>query len=50
METILNKKEKPVIDELVEFLKTLTVQEQQEINIFIQGAKFAKKAVEKESA
>lgn len=50
METILNKKEKPVIDEMVEFLKTLTVQEQKEINYFMQGIKFAKKATQKEPA
>jgi len=50
METILNKTEKPVIDELVEFLKSLTEKEQQEINIFIQGIKFAKKAEQKQSA
>ena len=44
METILNKKEKPVIDEMIEFLKSLTAQEQKEMNNFIQGIKFAKKA------
>lgn len=50
METILNKKEKPVIDEMIEFLKNLTVQEQKEINYFIQGIKFARKKEEKEPA
>ncbi len=50
METILKKSEQPIVDELIEFLKELTEQEQQEINIFIQGVKFAKKATEKESA
>lgn len=50
MKTILNEKEKPIIDEMIEFLKSLTGQEQKEINIFIQGIRFAKKTVEKESA
>jgi hypothetical protein len=49
METILNKNEKPVIDELVEFLKSLTEKEQQKINYFIQGIKFMKEVEKKES-
>lgn len=50
MDIILNKTEKPVLDDMVAFLKSLTVEEQKEINIFMQGIKFAKKKAEKETA
>lgn len=43
METFLNKKEKPDVDEMIKFLKTLSKEEQKEINVFLQGIKFAKK-------
>jgi len=50
LDIILNKTEKPVLDDMVAFLKSLTVEEQKEINIFMQGIKFAKKRAEKETA
>ena len=51
METILKQEERPVIDEMVEFLRSLSPEEQKEINNFIEGVKFAKKlGGEKESA
>lgn len=37
METILNKKDKPVVDEMVEFLKTLSEEEQHEVNSIMKG-------------
>lgn len=43
MGTILNKRELPVVDEMVKLLKSLTQEEQQEINNFIRGVKFAKR-------
>lgn len=45
MDAILNKDEKEEIEEIVNFLKTLGIEEQQKINIFIQGIKFAKQTV-----
>jgi len=43
MGTILNKRELPVVDELIKLLKSLTQEEQQEINNFIRGVKFAER-------
>lgn len=43
MGTILNKRELPVVDEMIKLLKSLTQEEQQEINIFIRGIKFAQR-------
>lgn len=43
METFLKNKEKPDVDEMIKLLKTLSKEEQKEINIFLQGMKFAKK-------
>jgi hypothetical protein len=40
MKTILETTEKPIVDELTTFLKTLTPEEQQRINDFFQGMKF----------
>lgn len=50
METILKITEQPAVDDMVTFIKSLSVKEQQEINIFLQGIKFAKKIAEKEPA
>jgi len=50
METILKTTDKPVLDEISKFLKTLSVEEQKEINIFIQGIQFAKKISNREIA
>lgn len=45
VDAILNKDEKKEMEEIVDFLKTLGTEEQQKINIFIQGIKFAKQTV-----
>lgn len=50
MGTILNKKEVPVVDELIKLLKSLTQEEQQDINNFIRSVKFATRTVKYESA
>lgn len=47
MEVILKKEEKPVVDEMIKFLKGLTVEEQEEMNKFLsafkEGFEFAKR-------
>lgn len=50
METILKKAEKTFLDETIGFLKALTSKEQQEMNAFIQGFKFARQVEEKKTA
>lgn len=45
VDAILNKDEKKEVEEIIDFLKTLGTEEQQKINIFIQGIKFAKQTV-----
>lgn len=50
MEIIVNKKDKPDIDKLVEFLKTLTPEEQQAISYIMQGMKLKDLLTEKKSA
>lgn len=50
METILNKKEMPELDKMVAFLKSLTVEEQKEINIFFKGIMFEKRRATQEPA
>lgn len=37
MDAILKMKDKPVVDEMTEFLKTLTIEEQEQLNILIKG-------------
>ena len=37
MDTILNTKDKPVVDEMKEFLKNLTIEERKQISILIKG-------------
>lgn len=44
METILNKKDKPTIDQMIEFLKTLSEEEQKEMNIMLKGYELGIKA------
>lgn len=39
MELILNTKDKPVVDEMKEFLKTLTIEEQRQVSILLKGMK-----------
>ena len=39
MKTILNIKDQPEVDEMVEFIKSLNLQEQRQINALIQGVK-----------
>ncbi|WP_199884076.1 hypothetical protein [Anaerosinus massiliensis] len=41
METILNKKEQMEAEEMIEFIKTLSTEEQKNVKIFIQGIRFA---------
>lgn len=43
MGIILSKSELPVVDEMVRLLKSLTREEQQEINNFIRGVRFAER-------
>lgn len=50
MGIILNKKELPVVDELIKLLKGLTQEEQQDINNFIRGIKFATRTAKYQSA
>lgn len=50
METILNKKEQPAVEEVMEFIKTLSIEEQKQVQIFIQGIKFAQAAAKKDPA
>lgn len=42
MDLLLNKDEKLILDEIIVFLKTLSVQEQYELNCFLKGINFAK--------
>lgn len=37
MKILLSKKEKPSIDQMIEFLRTLSEEEQKEINIMLKG-------------
>lgn len=39
MDIIIKAKDKPVVDEMAEFLKTLTEEEQQQISLLIKGIK-----------
>jgi hypothetical protein len=51
METILNKKDKPAVDEMIDFLKTLSEEQQHEVNSIMKGiaigVKLARKAESK---
>lgn len=51
MESILRREEKPAVDEMVEFLKGLTVQEQEEMGkymaAFKEGFEFAKRNLDR---
>lgn len=37
MDVIINAEDKPVVDEMAEFLKTLTEEEQRQISLLIKG-------------
>ncbi|OAA94109.1 hypothetical protein [Clostridium coskatii] len=51
MEAILRREEKPAVDEMVEFLKDLTVQEQEEMAkymaAFKEGFEFARRNLDR---
>lgn len=42
LQIILNSNDKDVLDEIVKYLKTLSVQEQYELSYFLKGVNFAK--------
>lgn len=44
MKILLSKEEKPVIEEIIDFLKTLSEEEQKEMNILIRGYELGIKA------
>lgn len=53
MDIILKSKDKPVVDEMTEFLKTLTKEEQEQMRLIIKGIQWGlqlKSNDEKESA
>ena len=53
MDIILKAKDKPVVDEMTEFLKTLTKEEQEQMRLIIKGVQLGLKLKsndEKESA
>lgn len=50
METILDKDEQPVVEEVMAFIKALSHDEQKQVQFFIQGIKFAQAAATKNPA
>ncbi|MBY6930979.1 hypothetical protein [Clostridium botulinum] len=42
MQVILKKEEKPQVDEIFDFIKSLNMEEQKDFKSFIDGYKFAK--------
>ena len=50
VETIFDKKDQAAVEEVIDFIKTLSVEEQKQVQIFIQGIKFAQAAAKKDPA